>query len=686
MLGRHMESRMLYALLLVIGLLQGPAAHAQEQPEVRGPIEAAGDAIKEKKSEKELAREARLAEIEAANAERAARVVVLKWPETDVDHTNEALQRNIRVRISRPSAKFYPSIDLYQAGRKEPDPSVRPVDQRAVVPDIAIDRVLQAVEDTATIPWNALSPQDWGLKAAELRELSNEIWFVDRPELREPLFLLYAQIGRAADNRNDSAPPFFEQVGSEPVNYYWYLAGAMAHDDPALMSKLTDQDIHASIGYYKDMVDRGQIPPMTLSFELSGEWDPKAFANEYQVFINGLEVVIADDKGLWRTAPGRVDVYLSRDDGHSLSDRIELDKLNEKIYGVLDGARKRMGLQFREQLMEHPNECIPELDGDILNYLAIYAKLHPNAEIYIAVPEGGSVASNKIHLWRWVRERGILMNVGGGSDFPVRFAFLLGAGLDFNNATYTPPTAEEIADDAAKANPQDPTAGVDAVQRTLDQLPELTPAGVPFHFHLRGHYGRLLVTTGLEFSLRTEGVWASAYQTDTVIKDANGVRKEDDDHRLVVEETVPVQPVDENGNPTIDCQANPDDPQCNAVVEVDLARERKFQRLVFLGTGVVMGPNAAIGFGPRLLLRTGWYNTPHAVDLTGHAGWSAQAPFSKKATGRVRPLVDVNLYGGAMIPFRDSLVVFGNNAAGVPKRLGQPYVRFGFQVSAGLTF
>ena len=90
-------------------------------------------------------------------------------------------------------------------------------------------------------------------------------------------------------------------------------------------------------------------------------------------------------------------------------------------------------------------------------------------------------------------------------------------------------------------------------------------------------------------------------------------------------------------------------------VTVDVLRERTWQRLAFLGVGVVMGKNAAIGFGPRALFRTGWYNTPHAVDLTGHLGWSAQAPFSKKANGRVRPLVDLNLFGGAMVPFRDSI-------------------------------
>lgn len=671
---------MLKALFLFVGLALSVPAHAQGEPEVRGPIETAEDAIAEKKSEKELKREERMRELEASQGEKLSRVVVLKWRGTDTDHKNETLQRNIRVRIARPQAKFYPEIDLYQAGRKEPDRAVRPVDQRAVVPDKAIDRVLTAAEDTSMIPWNALSAQDWGLKAHELRELANDLWFVDRPELREPLFMLYAQIGYAAENRNDPAPPFFEQVGGRAVNYYWYLAGAMAHEEPALMSKLTDQDLHASIGYYKDQLDRGEFPPMMLSFEMSGEFDPKDFASEYQLFINGLEVLITDDKGLHRAPPGRVDVYMSRDDGHSLSDRIELDKLDTKIYNVRDVARQRMGLDFIDQLMEHPNECTPEVDGDILNYLAIYAKLHGEAEIYIAVPEAGSIASNKIHLWRWDRPKGLLMKVGGDNEFPVRFAFLLGAGLDFNNATYAPPTSQTIAEDAAAANPTDPTAGVDAVKRGLDVLPKLAPAGIPLHFHLRGHYGRLLVTTGLEFSanVSSEGVWRGLYQTDS---------KLGSNHELKKIDTVEVLVPDDPTNTGVDCAVEGAPCSLTEVdVEVDVLRERTWQRLVFLGTGVVMGRNAAIGFGPRLLLRTGWYNAPHAVDLTGHAGWSAQAPFSKEANGRVRPLVDVNLYGGAMIPYRDSVRTQGDNGRGLPKKIGDPFLRFGFQVSAGLTF
>ena len=38
-------------------------------------------------------------------------------------------------------------------------------------------------KDVAPILWNALSEQDWGHKANDLLRLSDEMWFVDRPEL-----------------------------------------------------------------------------------------------------------------------------------------------------------------------------------------------------------------------------------------------------------------------------------------------------------------------------------------------------------------------------------------------------------------------------------------------------------------------------------------------------------------------
>ncbi|MFT4621753.1 MAG: hypothetical protein ACI8PZ_000405, partial [Myxococcota bacterium] len=475
--------------------IEAPLAASGPFGDGRGPVETIEDDMKEKKSEKELAAQARLAQVEAASKGRASRVVIIKWPDSDADYHNEALQRNIKARIARVDAKFYPEIDLYQAGRREPDREIRHTDQRAMVPDDAIDRIMATVDEISAVPWNALTEQDWRLKAYSMRELAKELWFIDRPELREPLFLLYAQIGRAADASGDGSPPFYEQVGDRTVNYYWYLGGAMAHQTPELMSKLTEKDLNASIGYFKDMLDRGEFPPMTLSFEIEAmPFQAKSFATEYQVYINGIEVVVEDPNGLWLASPGRVDVYFSRDDGHSLSDRIELDKLSDKIYFVRDVARKRMGLDFKDQLMEHPNECIPPVDGEILTYLSIYQKLHPDAEVYIALAVGGSIAPNKILLWRWDPVAGQLMKVQDDTGgFPVRFAMTVGTGLIFSGATYTPPNAEGAAEGQEGCDPgTNPDCNSQAAKDAVSEFPAPKLAGVPIMYHLRGHYNRLM--------------------------------------------------------------------------------------------------------------------------------------------------------------------------------------------------
>jgi len=622
----------------------------------RTPVEAVEDELEENKSEEALAAQARQAEIDARNAEKEARVVILTEPSWDIDRHDLALQRNIKTRIARPNARFYPEIDLYQSGRTEPDRTVRHYDQRAVVPDDAIDRILSEVEEVATIPWNALSEQDWGLKAGALRSLAEEIWFVDRPELREPLFLLYGQIGRAAENANSAAPPFYELVSELSVNYYWYMAGAMAHEQPDLLSAMEDPDVATSVINYKKMLDRGDFNPLILSFEMTGDFDAKAFTAEYQTFINGREVVVADEKGLWNVPPGRADVYLSRADGHSLSDRVQLDKMDDKFYFVRDVARNRMGIDFIDQLMENPYECKPEVDGHILDYLSIYAKLHPVSQVYVAIPDGGSTAPNKIFMWRWDRTDGSLVKVlDDTGGFPVRFAILFGTGLTFNTATYTPPNPSDLAQ-ATADNTGPGGQELDGLQSALDSAkaePRLDPAALPLMYHLRAHYGWLMMTTGIEYSVNlVPGKrWSELYYTNP--------------HDLTE---------------TVEREVTVDGETRLQPVEVDILRRRDWQRLVFLGVGGVIGKNRAAGFGPRGYLRTGWYNLPHAVDLTGHVGMAFKGPWKKDTTGRVRPLLDTDFWGGAMIPFRSSVLIDDGN------KLGAPLPTFGATLTAGTTF
>jgi hypothetical protein len=682
-----------------------------------GPVKDKLDELTEpsaEKTEAEKQADARLAELEAARAQKAARVVVLRYPGTQTTNETEALVRNIKVRIARPDAKFLPEVDLYQSGRREPDRSINPLDQRAMVDSAVIPVFQNAVNATLSIPWDGLPEQDWGLKANELRELSNELWFVDREELREPLFRLYAALGYAAENRNNPGPPYYELVGGMTVNYYWYLAGALAHETPELLGSISgNQDIVASIRYYKEQLDDGVFPWMNLSFEDAGQWNPEKFASNYIVYINGVARTITSSKALYEAPPGRVDVYMERTDGgHSLSDRIELDRLDEKIYGIRDTARQRMGGEFIDMLLEHPNECSPEVEGDILVYLAIYQKLHPDAEVYIAVAEGGSV--NKVRLWRYKARQGTLERVQDNTGgFPVRFVALVGAGTIFSGIKK--PEAP-TADDPGFQPGDDVSVAQDAADDATGALtaavePALNLAGIPINYHFRGHYNRFMFTMGADYAASVSGgKWKGAYQTDarkSFVQGADFAPDDfDDENQDVSDLYQPRTYLTENPNCIIldafeteedftgeggsaeDFQTISDDCTAASHVTQEVLRERSWQRLVFGGFGFVLLRDAANGFGPRIWVRTGWYNVPHALDLTGHFGWAAQAPFGPD-DGRVRLVGDMDFYAGAMIPIRDySLRVFpagdGNNKNGLPK--GKSMMTFGVNLTAGTTF
>ncbi|MCB9675080.1 MAG: hypothetical protein H6737_08180 [Alphaproteobacteria bacterium] len=666
------------ALVVVVGLFVGGASAAppSEAPESAGPfgkadpIEAAKDKIEEKKSQEELEREARLEKLRAAQSEKQARVVVLQWQDSDVDYRNETLRRNIKTRIARPTGKFYPDVDLYQAGRKEPDATLRPLDQRATVPAESIDTVMAAVRQVEAIPWNALSETDWGIKAYELKDLTNEIWFVDRVELRQPLFLLYVQIGRAAENSNNPTPPFFEEVAGVGVNYYWYLAAAMASREPSLMAELTDPDMYQNVDNIKQQIEGGQFDPMTLNFEVAGKFNAELFTNEYKVFFNGLEDQITNQEALYDVPPGMMDVYLQRADGHSMSVRVEAVKLDkEEIYGVRDQARKRMGLDFIKQLMKNPEQCIPEVDGDILNYLAIYQKLHPGAEIYIAIPVGGSV--HKILLWRWVPEQGTLIRINDNTGgFPVRFVALIGSGLTFSGLTVSNPLEDPTL------NPDEAQALQDAgeeLQSLAEQALKPKASSLPISYELRGHWGRLMVGIGLDFAVNLQdGVWREIPQSRTRNQVIRQVGTPEDPRFEVENDTTFVE--DGQGDRIL----VENTPSQTITVTTPVVIERQWQRGAFLTTGVVFGKDAAYGFGPRVAARTGWYNAPHAVDMTAHVGWSIKPPLGKndKTDSRVYPVIDTDIFGGIAMPFRDSIFLLSNKQAapgGSPGDDGQGY-------------
>ncbi|MCB9776947.1 MAG: hypothetical protein H6742_00110 [Alphaproteobacteria bacterium] len=660
--------RVLVALLSLVGVLTVTPAFADPG----GPsstVDASERAFKKKKEKDDMSEEEKDAEQAEAEAKaererkaKLARVVVLKWEGTkSADWQDETVRRNVRSRIDRPEAMFFPEVDLYQNGRTVKDRTVIPVMQPAIVPDTNVPRVMAAIDSVSAIPWNGLQPFEWRQKADELRALAEDLWFIDRVELREPMFLLYAQIGRAAENANDSSPPYYEQVGPFSVNYYYYLAATLAYQEPALMSKLTDQDLSGSVGIMLQQIQQGSFPTIPLDFEQEGvDFDPEWFNDQYEVRLNGIPVE-PDSRGQMDVFLGRTDIYLVRKDtGHGLSERLEVSKLDDKNYFVRDVARKKMGKEFIDQLFLHKNECNPEVDGDILNFLAIYAKLHDQAEIYIAVPETGN--PNKMWIWRYVRESGQLKLVGGGPDgFPVRFAAVFSTGLLYNNGSMA--VDKDFSDEESLAP--------DDVANDRRVNVDLSPATIPFNFELRGHYNRLMVNIGAEAGFEAgEGQgWLEYYQTPgepttiTVDPEASGC------------DTVELDS-DGDGNPDLDENGDPIlVRECGQIATV--LNQKTFNRHLYMGAGVVLLRDAGIGFGPRFAFRVGWTNLPHAIVTTGHFGWAIQPGFLP-AGERVRPLLDIDGRGGAAFLVKKSL----------GKDNGKQTVQgvFGLTLGIGMTF
>lgn len=641
-----MFSYLLLAIFVWLGGANPARAGTPVDPEVgAAPVDRAFKASDksqaEKDAEQKKAEEAREREAKA----HIARVIVLKWPETSTDYTDETVRRNVRSRIARPDAMFFPDVDLYQNGRKVPDRTVIPAQQPAIVPDSNIPTVMAAVNSVSGLSWNAMSPADWGLKAQELQRIANLIWFVDRVNLREPLFLLYAQIGKAAENQNNPAPPFYEQVGNQAVNYYWYLAATLAYQEPALMSKLTDQDLAGSVGYYLTQLQNGAFPSFKVDFSSETAWDPDSFNKTYEVDINGIPVE-PDVNGQLDVFLGRTDINLKRKDtGYGLSERLESLKIEEKIYFVLDAARKKMSKDFINQLFLHKNECSPELDGAILTYLAVYQKLHDKAEIYIAVPETGN--PNKTWIWRYDKNAAQLNLVGGGPDaFPVHFALVASSGLLYNGAAVNVPSSADV-------NSLTPSDLQTQASSTAKNALDLGAATVPFNFELRLHYNRLMVNLGSEFGLnaaKDSSGWSEYYQTNGHNKDKN------------------VGVYDMTG----DCKKG----ECTVNKDDQLLHATKFNRYLYVGAGIVLGRDAGIGFGPRFAARFGWTNLPHALQTTGHFGWAIQPPVGNFG-GRFRPLVDLDLRGGVSIALKRSLQIDqGNHVKPV----------FGATLGVGFTF
>ena len=566
-----------------------------------------------------------------ANAGDKPRIVVLKWSSSDLGYDDGDLQRIVKSRIGRSDAVFAPSVDLFQNGRKHPNRNLGPIAQPGKVGAEHLTAVKKEVNRVKQIRYNRLNESGWAQEAEILRRFVDQVWFVETAEQREALFLLYGQIGRAAWFQGSESPPFFESIGGTTVNYYHYLAATMAKEDPGLMDLLQDEELTAYIGQYLDLLNAGEFPTMPLDFELENRFDLDEFGKRYQIFLNGLEVT-PNKNGQILVPLGRTDISLkTTDGGYGLSERLVVDKLEDKAFFVRDVARKSMGIDFIDKLMEHPNECSPELESRMHLYLSIYAKMHAEDEIYIVVPQEGKLS--KLRIWRFDRRSSSLQLVGGGANsFPVRFSVVAASGSMFNTASV--------------AFAPDFTGGDYNTSDKLDDIGKASLGGehIPVNFELRLHYNRWMVAFGTELGiyLGDEGAWVERYPgtdgLDLTVKD-------------------------ESGNEIFESSA--------------------FNQLPYVSVGMLLGKEAGIGLGPRAAVRFGRANLPRANVVTLHGGYSHLMP-GVEADGRVRPFVDADFRVGMILPLNGSLQYDLAPDLESGESLAQP--TFGLTAGVGTTF
>ena len=623
-------------------------------------------AMKKRKSKEEKEAEISAAEAkEEANKDNYARVIVLRWQGTSTDQNDLSLQRNVRSAIAKTDALFLPAIDLFQDGRELQDKTLPPELQPATVSEDNIAAVMKAIGEMESLSFDEIDPNEWQAIGTNLRKYTKKIWFVDRAELREPLFLLYAQIGRVADNIESSAPPFFEYIGGRSVNYYHYLAAHLAYYDSTLLAKVSDENVKGSIQYYLELLQKGIYPSMKVDFQMEVEFNAAEFAEQYEVLINGLPVEL-DANGEMEIFLGRSDILLKRSDaGYGLSDSFEAVKTEEKAYRILEIARKRMEIDFVRQLFLYENECKPDVDSDILTYLSIYAKMHPDAkkQIYIAVPKTGN--PNKVWVWRFDPSTTSLNLVESGKEeFPVHFVATMGTGALYSGAmvSFDEPDPAGVAE-----------GGISS-PLSLDTV----TANIPFVFDFRAHYTRFMVEMGIEFGLNmSEGGWTEYYQTPGRVEDENGnknlignnadiVTVLMDENCMGYRKNAAEGEAHRTGNPS-DC-----------TIYQETYHTATFSQNRYIGLGYLFGRDAAFGYGLRAGARWGFVNMPKSWATTAHLGYTHPLQMYK-ISKRITPVIDADLRAGTMISRPRNLSRDLGKIRGV-----EPI--FGFTITAGSTF
>ena len=193
-----------------------------------------------------------------------------------------------------------------------------------ISPDSAVlSKAKRITQETAAIEWNVLSDQDWGLKAHELHSLYQKLEPSipgAQPDVLKAVLLLAAQTGRAAENANNERPPFYQEVGGKPVNYYWYIAGILATDE--LLNAIEDPDTRRVVNYYHSTAPKRCEPSPSNRAEVvlpsgatDGSWDKRV-----DLLVDGS--LVAEDLRVSCVMPGEVRLEVPKENGEALQKRV----------------------------------------------------------------------------------------------------------------------------------------------------------------------------------------------------------------------------------------------------------------------------------------------------------------------------------------------------------------------------
>ena len=193
-----------------------------------------------------------------------------------------------------------------------------------ISPDSAVlSKAQRVTAEVTTYDWDTLSEQDWLLKAYELESVYQKLEPSipgAQPEVLKAIFLLAAQIGRAAENTNTVRPPHFKVVEGKTVNNYWYIAGILATDE--LLNAIEDPDTREVVNYYHSTAPKRCDPSPSNRAEVilpsiatGGRWDKRV-----DLLVD--DSLVAEDLRVSCVMPGEVRLEVPKESGEALQKRV----------------------------------------------------------------------------------------------------------------------------------------------------------------------------------------------------------------------------------------------------------------------------------------------------------------------------------------------------------------------------